>query len=121
MNKIAERIIRILLGVALVVFGLNGFLQFMPMDLGAPLVAAIGSMGGVFLVVKALEIVIGVFLLANRFSALALVALLPITINFVLFHLFLDIANIVPGLVLLIFNVVLMFNHKKAYKLLLKA
>lgn len=113
-------IIRILLGAALVVFGLNGFLNFMPMGLSPALVTAISSMGGVFYIVKALEIIIGVFLLANRFKALTLLALLPITVNFVLFHLFLDIANIIPGLVLFVFNVILLCHHKKEYHLLFK-
>lgn len=84
---------RILLGLPMVVFGLNGFLQFLP---SPPMEgAAAAFMGGLasapyfFPLLKTTEIVAGLMLLSGRFVPLALVLLAPILINIFAFHAFL--------------------------------
>ena len=87
--KIVGLLSRVLLGLLFLVFGLNGFLHFIPM---APPAGLAGQyMGALFLshyllAVFLLEIVGGVLLLANRFVPLALVLLGPVVVNIVLFH-----------------------------------
>jgi putative oxidoreductase len=87
--KIATSIARILLGLLFLVFGLNGFLHFIPM---APPAGLAGQyMGALFLshylvAVFLLEIIGGALLLANRFVPLALVLLGPVLVNALLFH-----------------------------------
>ncbi len=87
--KIAALIARVLLGLLFLVFGLNGFLHFIPM---APPPGLAGQyMGALFLshyvvAVFLLQIVGGVLLLANRFVPLALVLLGPVLVNILLFH-----------------------------------
>ena len=87
--KIAALIARVLLGLMFLVFGLNGFLHFIPM---APPPGLAGQyMGALFLshyvvAVFLLQIVGGVLLLANRFVPLALVLLGPVLVNILLFH-----------------------------------
>jgi putative oxidoreductase len=87
--KIATSIARILLGLLFLVFGLNGFLHFIPM---APPAGLAGQyMGALFLshylvAVFLLEIIGGALLLANRFVPLALVLLGPVLVNVLLFH-----------------------------------
>jgi uncharacterized membrane protein YphA (DoxX/SURF4 family) len=83
---------RILLGLIFVVFGINGFLQFLPMP---PMPEEAGkAIGGLFAVsymfplVKVLEIVAGLALLAGFFVPLALLVLSPIVVNIFLFHVF---------------------------------
>jgi putative oxidoreductase len=52
------------------------------------------------------EIVIGIFLLLNKWVAFSLIVLVPISVNILLFHLFLDIPGISGALlVAVIFNV----------------
>jgi putative oxidoreductase len=87
--KIATSIARILLGLLFLVFGLNGFLHFIPM--AAPAGLAGQYMGALFLshylvAVFLLEIIGGALLLANRFVPLALVLLGPVLVNILLFH-----------------------------------
>ncbi len=87
--KIATLIARILLGLLFLVFGLNGFLHFIPMP--PPTGLAGQYMGALFLshylaVVFALEAVGGLLLLLNRYVPLALVLLGPVLVNIVLFH-----------------------------------
>jgi uncharacterized membrane protein YphA (DoxX/SURF4 family) len=90
--KIAVLIARILLGLLFLVFGLNGFLHFIPMP--PPTGLAGQYMGALFVshylvVVFLLQVVGGVLLLANRFVPLGLLLLGPVLVNIVLFHSFL--------------------------------
>lgn len=84
---------RVLLGLIFFVFGLNGFLQFLPQPpLPAPAGAFIGALvqsGYLMLLVKLVEVVAGALLLANRQVPLALTLLAPIVVNILLFHAFL--------------------------------
>ncbi len=110
---------RYVLGIVLVVFGLNGFLQFMPMpELTGPAGAFMGALfasGYIFNVVNSLKIVIGLLLLFNKYVHLALILLAPLSINFVLFHLFLDPAGIAAAALVFIINIYLGVVHKEAY------
>ena len=87
--KIATLVARILLGLLFLVFGLNGFLHFIPM---APPAGLAGQyMGALFLshylvAVFLLQTIGGALLLANRFVPLALVLLGPVLVNILLFH-----------------------------------
>ena len=88
--KIATLILRILLGLLFLVFGLNGFLHFIPMWL--PPAGLAGQYMGVlflshyFVTVFLLQTIGGALLLANRFVPLALVLLGPVLVNILLFH-----------------------------------
>jgi putative oxidoreductase len=89
--KTAAAIARFVLGLVFVVFGLNGFLNFMPMG---PVPALAGQFGGALIqshymaVVLALEIVSGLFLLTNSYALLATTFVAPIIVNILLFHIF---------------------------------
>jgi putative oxidoreductase len=87
--KIAVLVARILLGLLFTVFGLNGFLHFIPMQ--SPSGLAGQYMGALFLshyltVVFAVQIAAGLLLLVNRYVPLALVLLGPVIVNILLFH-----------------------------------
>jgi uncharacterized membrane protein YphA (DoxX/SURF4 family) len=82
-------VLRNLLGLAFVVFGLNYFVPFLPAN--APEGAAgvfLGALvtGKVLALVKVIEIAAGLALLANRFVPLALALLAPILVGINLFH-----------------------------------
>ncbi len=104
--KTAAAIARFVLGLVFVVFGLNGFLNFMPMG---PVPALAGQFAGALIqshymaVVLTLEIVSGLFLLTNSYALLATTFVAPIIVNILLFHIFmapagLPIAAIVAAL-----------------------
>lgn len=86
-------IARTLLGLVFFVFGLNGFLNFMPMPPppapAGQLLGALAATGYMFPLIKGTEVVAGALLLANRRVPLALVLLAPVIVNIVAFHLFL--------------------------------
>jgi putative oxidoreductase len=87
--KILNNISRFLLGLIFLVFGLNGFLHFIPMP--PPSGVAGQFLGSMFvtkylLFVFAIQLIGGVLLLINRYVPLALTILGPIIVNILLFH-----------------------------------
>lgn len=88
---------RILLGLIFFVFGLNGFLQFIPQPppppAGGAFLGALAATGYMFPMIKGVEVVAGAMLLGNRFVPLALTLLAPILVNIAAYHLVLA-----PGL-----------------------
>ncbi|MFK5855212.1 MAG: DoxX family membrane protein [Bacteroidota bacterium] len=118
--KITKIIARVILGLILVVFGLNGFLQFMPMPEmtaeAGELMGAMAKAGYFFPIIAIVEIIVGLLLLINKYTALALIVLFPIMLNAFLFHLFLDIAGIGAATLALILNIFLVITNKEKYK-----
>jgi len=87
--KILTNISRFLLGFIFLVFGLNGFLHFIPMP--PPSGVAGQFLGSMFvtkylLFVFAIQLIGGVLLLINRYVPIALTILGPIIVNILLFH-----------------------------------
>ena len=123
MNK-AKLIIRILFGLMLVIFGLNKFLQFMPMppmsEAAGVFMGALVKSGYLMVVVALVEIAAGVLLLVNKYQSLALVIVFPVILNAFLFHLFLDIPGIGGAVFAMAMNIFLLFANKESYKSLLK-
>src|SRR2546428_5395745 len=104
-SKIVTTIARILLGLMFTVFGLNGFLRFIPepktpMPEGAAAFAgALMATGYMMQLVAGTQLLTGVLLLINRFVPLALALLAPILVGIITFHIFLAPASIAPGVV----------------------
>ena len=87
--KILTNVSRFLLGFIFLVFGLNGFLHFIPMP--PPSGVAGQFLGSMFvtkylLFVFAIQLIGGVLLLINRYVPIALTILGPIIVNILLFH-----------------------------------
>jgi len=118
-------ITRLFLGIILIIFGLNKFINFMSMP---PLTDAAGQfMGGLavsgymFPLIALVEIFVGLSLLFNKYSSLMLVILMPVSLNIVLFHLFLAPEGTVPGLVILILNIYLLLINKEKFSAILSS
>ena len=87
--RIASVIARYLAGVIFLIFGLNGFLHFIPLP--PPSGVAGQFMGALFVshylnLIFGLQVVGGALLLANRFVPLALAILGPVIVNILSFH-----------------------------------
>ncbi len=117
--KIVTLIARILLGLIFVVFGLNGFLNFlsmgpMPTGLAGQFIGAL-FLSHYFWVVAALQIVGGVLLLVNRFVPLALVLLGPVIVNILLYHLFLNLTGIALAIIVTILWFIVFYGHRQYF------
>jgi putative oxidoreductase len=116
--KIAVIVARILLGLMFLIFGLNGFLNFLHMPM--PTGPAGQYMGVLFVshylsVVFLLEVVGGALLLSGQFIPLALILLGPVVFNILLFHAFLFPAGFPPALFAAILWFILFYGVRQAF------
>lgn len=124
MNSKVFMVLRILLGLFVLVFGLNKFLNFIPMD------APTGDAGAYFgalmstktlVLVALVEILAGLALIFNKYGALMALILMSVAVNAVLFHATLDPGNIAGAAIMLILNILVLFGYKDRYKEILRA
>ena len=116
--KIATMIARVLLGLIFFVFGLNGFLNFIPAppmegDAGTFVNLMVGS--GYISVIKAIEIVGGAILLVGKKVPIGLSLLGPIIVNIVLFHGFFAPEGLPMALVITALEVFLIHRYWKSF------
>lgn len=122
-NK-SSTVARLLLGTIFFVFGLNGFLGFIPQppapDAAGAFLGGLAGSGYFFPLLKGTEVLAGVALLSNRFVPLALTVLAPITINILLFHVVLAPAPALP-LLIIAAQVFLAWVHRDSFAKILRA
>jgi hypothetical protein len=117
--KIVALIARILVGLVFLVFGLNGFLHFIPMGTlpagpaGQFLTALIQS--HYVLVVSALQLIGGALLLVNRYVPLGLTLLGPVIVNILLYHATMDRAGLPLPIVIALLWCVVAFRERKYF------
>ena len=124
-GRIGTTIVRVLLGVAFLVFGLNGFLNFIPApkDLPPDIITVTTGLvkGGYMTVVSGAEIIGALLLLTNRFVPLALAILAPIIVGILTFHIAIALPTIVPGIVVLVMELYLTWAYRGAFRPMLRA
>lgn len=113
--KIAAWIARILLGLLFVVFGINHWLQFMPMPKMEPGIhvdmMTIMANTKYLDVVKVCEVLGGLLVLTGRFTPLGLAILIPVTVNILLFTTLVWPQFNPPGTVALLLEAFLIYAH----------
>ncbi len=122
MNSKVFMALRIILGLFVLVFGLNKFLDFMPMgEMSADAEAYFGALTNskTMILVALVEIVAGLALIFNKYGALLALILMSVSVNAVLFHATLEPGSILGALVLLVLNIAVLFGYKDKYKELL--
>ncbi|WP_257455556.1 DoxX family protein [Archangium lipolyticum] len=113
---------RLLMGLLFFVFGLNGFLNFVPppttpIPEGALAFAgALGKTGYMFPLIKGTEVLVGVLLLANRFVPLALALIAPVIVNIVAYHVFLAPDGTGMTLFILALEIYLAWSYRSAFR-----
>jgi uncharacterized membrane protein YphA (DoxX/SURF4 family) len=118
-------IVRYLLGAGFTLFGLNGFLHFLPQP-PAPAAAmsfgaALAATGYMFPLIKGTEVIAGLLLLSDRYVTLALALLAPVLVNIVAFHAFLAPAGLAIPIVLLAAELYLAWSYRDVYVPMLRA
>lgn len=122
--KIATIIARTLLGLIFVVFGSNTFLHFIPMPpppagLAGDFLKAL-FMSHYFYVVAIVQVAGGLIMLSGCFTALGLTLLVPVIVNILCFHIFLNhegwqLASVVAALAIF-----LLWQNRSAFAGILK-
>lgn len=116
--KVIVLIARILMGAIFLVFGLNGFFQFMPAPplpgLAGEFIHSLTASGYVYLV-SGVQAIAGFLLLMNQFVPLALVLLGPVIVNIIVFHISMQPGGIAPGLAMLVLWLVLAYRCRALF------
>lgn len=118
---------RILMGLPLVIFGLNGFLNFIPPpstplpEGAAAFAGALVNSGYMMPLIGATQLVVGILLLLNRYVPLALVLFAPFIVNSIAFHLVLERTGLPTAAVFLGLELYLAWVHRAAYRPLFTA
>src|SRR5882724_6340785 len=117
--KIASTIARYLLALIFIVFGLNGFLHFIPQPPPPSELAqqyfTVMVASHYLMFVFALQLIAGVLFLFRRTVPLALTIAGPIIVNILLFHALMDPGGIVPGLVVTALWFVIYWQFRAAF------
>ncbi|HPE83158.1 MAG: DoxX protein [Aequorivita sp.] len=122
MNSTFTKILRIILGLGLLFFGLSKLIQFnyLPTHIytgdEAILIDSFSKTGYILKVVGTFEIFTGLLLLFNKWVPFALLLLAPISVNILLFHLFMDTPGLILALVVIVLNAILIYKHWKVYR-----
>ncbi|HLW35449.1 MAG TPA: hypothetical protein VKS98_07290 [Chthoniobacterales bacterium] len=123
--KIATIIVRTLLGLAFVVFGVFPFLTFLPQPPPPPGLA--GDYVKVFTashyaqVIGAMQLLSSLMLLTGKFVPLGLTILAAILFNIWAFHLLMEPAGIGPGVVATLLWIVVFWRYRNRFAGILSA
>jgi len=123
MNSKVFMIIRFILAIGLLFFGANKIFHFMSPP--PPPAEAMGywqalTTSNTMTLVALVEMAAGLSLLLNKYAALMMIILMSVSLNAVLYHVAFDQSSIVMAIVLLLFNIIMLFGYKDKYKELLK-
>jgi len=127
MQKLSSKtplVARLALGSAFLLFGLNGFFQFLPTPAEPPPAGAMAFAGALlqtgymFPLIKGTEVLAGLLLLSGRYVPLALTLLAPVVVNILAFHLFLapGVGGLVLPIVLLALGLYLAWTERAVFK-----
>ncbi|GAB5400821.1 MAG: hypothetical protein Aureis2KO_24060 [Aureisphaera sp.] len=99
---------------------MNKFFDFIHMFEMPPAAAnfleSLRSTGYVFYLVAILEIGVGILLILKKWVPFALIVLAPISINILLFHVFLNISGSLVAILIVVCNIILIYKYWKAYR-----
>ena len=111
---------RVILGLIFFVFGLNGFLQFLPApqepQRALEFLGALVGTGYMFPLLKGTETLVGALLLSNRFVPLALALIAPVIVNIVAFHAALAPSGLPMAIVILGLELGLAWAHRATFR-----
>ena len=119
--------VRILLGA---LFAFSGITKFLPVAQGSTegmperaiaFSTALGETGYMMPMTAAVEVVVGILLLVNRFVPLALALLAPVVVNIVAFHTFLMPDGIVMVYAIAALEIYLAWAYRAAFRPMLRA
>ena len=116
--KVTSTIARYLLGIIFLVFGLNGFIHFIPMPLPSGIAGQFFMALGVshyFVIVFLLQLIAAVLLLAGRYVALALAIIAPVAVNILCYHAFMAPSGLPMAVILSVLWLLAVFNVRPAF------
>ena len=124
MNQKIVPAARLIFGFILIAIGAMAFMNLPLPDFYSPkalaFLQALSNTGYMNYFMGIVEIIVGLMFVTRKYVALGAALLAPINVNIILFHLFLDLKTILPGLVLFTLNVFIAYTEWDKYRDLLK-
>ncbi|MFA6288181.1 MAG: DoxX family protein [Opitutaceae bacterium] len=126
-RHIPTTVVRLLLGLSLIVFGLNLFFYFIPQpstplpEGAAAFAGALFKSGYMMPLIGVTQLVVGVMLVTNRFVPLALALFAPFIVNSIAFHVFLEPSGLVMAGIFMAMELYLAWAYRAAYRTMLAA
>lgn len=120
--RLLPAVARVVLGLVFFVFGLNGFLHFIPQPAKPPpegaaaFIGALLKTGYMFPLIMGTQFIVGVLLLSNRFVPLALALIAPVIVHILAFHIFLSPSGIGVALVVLLLEAYLAWAYRESFR-----
>jgi hypothetical protein len=118
---------RLLLGLPLLGFGFNGFLNFIPPpptplpEGAAAFAGALVQTGYMMPLIATTHLIVGAMLVSNRYVPLALALFAPFIVNSLAFHLFLERPGLPMAGVFLALELYLVWEYRHAFRPILAA
>jgi hypothetical protein len=113
------------MGLIFLVFGLNGFLNFVPQPktpVPEDALAFVGAMmktGYMIRLIAGTQVLVGVLLLTNCFVPLALAIIAPVIVNIIAFHLFLSTLGMPLAVLVLVLEIYLAWVYRHTFRSML--
>lgn len=111
--------VQIFVGVLLIIVGLDKFFHYMP---HAPspkemedFMQSLVQTGYMFPLVGSIQALTGLSFVLNKCSAFMAIVIVPVMLNAVLAHLFLDLSGILPSAVILVLIFIVLYKNRESY------
>lgn len=119
-NNSIFALLRVVLGAFLILYALNRFFHFLPSSYGAMPEITKEFLDAVAAYLPALyifEIIIGLFLVFNKWTPFILIVLFPLSIAFLIFSISNgEFSKAWPAFIVAVINVILILKRKEKYK-----
>lgn len=113
---------RIFLGIFLILYALNKFLHIVPTGYGEMPHSAelfLDSIASYLPVLYIFEIIIGLFLLFNKWKSFIYIVLFPLSVAFLMFSIINnDLIEAWPAVIVVLCNVLLLYSQRDTYEVL---
>lgn len=123
--KIAVIIVRVLMGLMFAFASIVVLFELVPQpeQTGNVKIFMDGMAASVYMMttIKVIELICAVAFLTGKFVPLATVVIFPITVNILLFHVFVEPEELLVAILLMIGNLFLAWHYRNKYKPLFKA
>lgn len=120
MKKRLTNAAEIILGLSLLLLGVDGFLGILPKPAfnaaGSSFISALSASGYIFPLMHLVWIVAGVMFLIRKNRPFALLLFVPFVVNMFLFHLFLDSTGAYFAHILLVITIYLIWAYWDIYR-----
>jgi len=111
--KTGALVARVFLGGMFVISGINGFFHFIPTT---SFIATMVGAGDFFYVIKFFEIAIGAMILTGIYMPIALIMLIPISVDIFMFHMSRGMSGVPIAFMIIFAHFFMIYIHRERFE-----